>query len=78
MSYNSLTTSIALPKVLIWGFEISLGASNYLDKLAHEQVFINSLYSVAQMCTGEDMFAYISGAPSIDDVMSYNLLTTLS
>ena len=25
----------------------------------------------------EDALAYISGAPSIDDVMSYNLLTTL-
>ena len=27
--------------------------------------------------TGEDTLAYILGAPSIDDVMSYNSLTTL-
>ena len=28
------------------------------------------------MCTGEDMLPYILGVPSIDDLMSYNLLTT--
>ena len=44
--------------------------SIYSDKLAHVQVVINYLYSVAQLCTGEDMLAYISGALSIDDVMS--------
>ena len=27
------------------------------------------------MCTREDVLAYISGAPSIDDVMSYDSLT---
>ena len=31
---------------------------------------------VAQFCTHEDGLAYILGMPSIDDVMSYNLLTT--
>ena len=50
--------------------------SIYLDKLAHVQGIINCRYSAVQMCTSEDMLAYISGAPSIDDVMSYNLLTT--
>ena len=29
------------------------------------------------MCTCEDALVYVSGTPSIDDVMSYNLLTTL-
>ena len=51
--------------------------SIYLDKLAHLQVVIICRYSVAQMCTCEDGLAYISGAPSIDDVMSYNLLATI-
>ena len=49
----------------------------YLDKLAHLQVVINCRYSVAHMCTREDGLAYILGAPSIDDVMSYNSLTTI-
>ena len=48
----------------------------YSDKLAHVQVVINCLYSVVQLCTSEDTLAYISGALSIDQVMSYNLLTT--
>ena len=30
------------------------------------------------MCTREDALAYILGAPFIDGVMSYNLLTTVS
>ena len=46
--------------------------SIYLAKLAHIQVVINCRYSVAQFCTGEDELAYISGPPSIDDVVSYN------
>ena len=46
------------------------------DKLTHLQVVINCLYSVAQFCTGKDMLAHMSGMPSIDDVMSYNSLTT--
>ena len=50
--------------------------SIYLDKLAHVQVVINCPYSVPQFCTGKDMLAHISGTPSIDDVMSYNSLTT--
>ena len=32
-------------------------------------------HSVAQMCTREGALAYISGGPSIDEVMSYNSLT---
>ena len=35
---------------------------------------INYQYSVAQMCTREDGLTYISGAPPIDEVMSYNSL----
>ena len=50
--------------------------SIYSDKLAHIQVVINCRYSDTQFCTGEDGLAYISGVPSIDDFMSYNLLTT--
>ena len=50
--------------------------SIYSDKLAHAQVIINCQNSVAQLCTREDGLAYILGAPSIDDIMSYNLLTT--
>ena len=45
--------------------------SIYSDKLAHVQFFINCPYSVAQMCTYEDMPAHILGAPYFDDVMSY-------
>ena len=51
--------------------------SIYLDKLAHIQEVINCRYSISQMCTREDGLAYISGAPSIDDVMSYNSLTLI-
>ena len=47
----------------------------YSDKLAHIQVVINCRYLVAQSCTSEGELAYISGALSIDDVMSYNSLT---
>ena len=32
----------------------------YLIKLAHVQVIINSWYSVAQMCTHEDMLTHYS------------------
>ena len=39
---------------------------------------INCLLSVAQFCTGEDTLAYILRKPSIDDVMSYNSLTTMA
>ena len=51
--------------------------SIYSDKLSRSQVVIKCLHSIAQMCTREDVLAYISGAPSIDDVMSYNSLTTI-
>ena len=50
--------------------------SIYLDKLAHVQVVINCWFSVAQLCTREDMLAHILGALYIDDVMSYDSLTT--
>ena len=50
--------------------------SIYSEKLVHAQVVINCRYSVAKMCTLEDALAYISGMPSIDDIMSYNSLTT--
>ena len=46
------------------------------DKLVHIQVVINCQYSVAHMCTSEDTPAHNLGAPNIDDVMSYNSLTT--
>ena len=51
--------------------------SIYSDKLAHIQVVINSRYFIAQMCTCEDTLAHNLGAPYIDDIMSYNSLTTL-
>ena len=50
--------------------------SIYWDKLANVQVVINCRYLVAQLCTREDGLAYILGAPSIDDVVGYNSLTT--
>ena len=52
--------------------------SFYSDKLAQVQVVINCPNIDAQMCTRDDGLAYISGAPSIDDIMSYSLLTTQS
>ena len=51
--------------------------SIYSDKLTHLQVIINCFYSIAQFFKGKDMLTHISGTPSIDDVMSYNLLKTL-
>ena len=50
----------------------------YSDKLAHIQVVINFRYSVAQICTREDAITYNLGAPRIDDVMSYNSLTSIA
>ena len=47
----------------------------YSDKLAHIQVIINCQYSVAQMCSREDMLNHNLGGPYFDDVMSYNFLT---
>ena len=51
--------------------------SIYSDKLAHIQVIINCQYSIAQMCTHEDLLAHYLGMQYLDDVMSYNFLTTL-
>ena len=50
--------------------------SIYSDKLAHVQAIINCQYSIGQMCTREDKLAHNLGMPRIDDVMSYNSLTT--
>ena len=50
--------------------------SIYSDKLAHVQVFINCRNRDAPMCTSEDALAFILGALFIDEVMSYNSLTT--
>ena len=46
------------------------------DKLEHIQEVINCLYSVAQMCTRNDMVAHYLGTPYLDDFMSQNELTT--
>ena len=51
--------------------------SNYLDKLGHVQVVINCRYSVAQLCTRKDALANNLDTPYIDDIMSFNLLTTI-
>ena len=51
--------------------------SIYSDKLAHVQVVLNCRARDAPMCTSEDGLAHILGAPFIDDVMSYNSLTTI-
>ena len=64
---------------LSWSGKFDIPAADiYLDKLAHVQVVINCRYFVAQLCTREDGLAYISGVPPIDDVMSYDSLTTVS
>ena len=39
--------------------------------LAHIQVVINCQYSVAQMCTREDMLAHYLGAPFFDVMRQY-------
>ena len=44
----------------------------YSVKLAHTQVVLNCRYSVAKMCTCEDMLAHYLGAPYLVDVMSQN------
>ena len=48
-------------------------------RVSDEHLFgqvINCQYSLAQMCTREDTLAWCLGAPSMDDVMSHNELTT--
>ena len=47
----------------------------YSDQLSHVQVVINCRYSVAQMCTREEMLAHNIGTPYFDDFMSYKLPT---
>ena len=44
--------------------------SNYLDKLAYVEVFINGQCSIAQMHIREDTLAYL-GALYLDDIMSH-------
>ena len=55
--------------------------SIYSDKLAHVhffvQVIINCQDCIAQMWTHKDTVAHNLGVPYFDDIMSYNLLTTL-
>ena len=48
--------------------------SIYSDKLAHVQVIIDCRYSIAQMCTPEDMLARYLGVPFIDDVIRHNTI----
>ena len=48
----------------------------YSDKSSYVQVVINCQNSVAQMCTREDALTHNLGTPCIEDVMSYNSLTT--
>ena len=50
--------------------------SIYSDKLENVQVVINCWDSSAQMCPREDLLAHKLGVPYLDDVMSYNSLTT--
>ena len=50
--------------------------SIYLDKLAYVQVVVNFWYSIAEMCAREDTLAHNLGTPRVDDLMTYNLLTT--
>ena len=50
--------------------------SIYSDKLAYVRVIIHFRYSIAKMCTREDMLAHSLGMPCLDDVMSFNSLTT--
>ena len=52
--------------------------SIHFDKLAHVQVVINSRYSIAQMCTREDILARLFTHNVLDDVMSQNELTKIS
>ena len=51
--------------------------NSYAGKLAHVQVVINCRHFVAQMGTSEETLAHSLGMPNIDDVMSYNSLTTI-
>ena len=50
--------------------------SIYSENLAHVQVVINCRYSISQMCNREDTLAHNLGSPYLDDIMSYNSLTT--
>ena len=45
-------------------------------QISDPQVVINCRFSVAQMCTREDILAHYLGMPSLDDVMSHSELTT--
>ena len=49
---------------------LQIGVINYSDKLAHVQVVINCQFSVAQMCTWEDIHARLFTRAVLDDVMS--------
>ena len=51
--------------------------SIYSDKLAQVQVVINCRYSIAQMCTWEDIHPHLFKRVILDDVMSQNELTIM-
>ena len=51
--------------------------SIFSDKLAHVQVIIKCRYFAAQLCTCEDTLTHNLCTLYIDDVMSYNSLTTI-
>ena len=50
--------------------------SIYSYKLAHIQVVIKCQYSIAQMCTREDILTCLFTCAVLDGVMSQNELTT--
>ena len=76
MSYNLLTTSIAPPRMLIGVWDLSW-RQHLFWQVNTVQIIINCPFSIAQFCTNKDMLLTLQGAPSIDDVKSYNLLTTI-
>ena len=53
-----------------------MSQNDYSDKLAHEQVLINCLYSVAQMCAREATHASLFSRAALDHIMSqYEFIT---
>ena len=50
--------------------------SIYSDKSAHVQVVINCRYSIAQMCSWEDIHDRLFMRAVVDDIMSQNELET--
>ena len=78
LSFNVQHTRVLHVEYLFYvNLQLKVCLALYSDKLANIQVVINCQYSIAQMCTHEDAFASYLGAPSLDDVMSHNELTTI-